>query len=72
MLKSTAALAKLFSEAIYEFRVCRKELEDGASRLERLGRIGVMVNKMRARQAALDFGGGSGDGEDSEKTEVSE
>ena len=72
VLKQATSLAKLFSEAIYEFRSSRKELEDGACRLERLGRIGMMVNKMHVRQLALDFGGSGDDDENTEKTEVSD
>lgn len=69
MLRQTVSLARLFSDAIYEFRTCRKELEDGASRLERLGRIGVMVNRMRERRLAMDFGGSD---DDSETTRIDE
>ena len=70
ILRKTSSLARLFSEAIYEFRTSRKELEDGACRLERLGRIGIMVNRMRARNLAMDFGGS--DDDDTENTQIDE
>ena len=72
VLRKSSSLAKVFSEAIYDFRVCRKELEDGACRLERLGRIGMMVNRMRARTLAMDFGGDGSSDDDSETTRVDE
>ena len=70
LLRKSSSLAKLFSNAIYEFRTCRKELEDGASRIERLGRIGMMVNRMRAKQLTMDFGGS--DDDDTEGTRIDE
>ena len=74
LICDASSLAKLFCDSVYEFRTCRKELEDGACRLERLGRIGMLVNKMRARQMVLDFApdDSSNDDENSEKTEISD
>ena len=74
LVSNASSLAKLFSESVYEFRTCRKELEQGACRLERLGRIGMLVNKMRARQLLLDFASSdpSDDNENSENTEISD
>ncbi|PIT85008.1 hypothetical protein COU37_00605 [Candidatus Micrarchaeota archaeon CG10_big_fil_rev_8_21_14_0_10_45_29] len=60
-----------FSQILYEFRSARRELEESIERLERLARIGMMVNKLKAKNQARpgdDSGSGnSGSDDDSGK-----
>ncbi|MFH1306527.1 MAG: hypothetical protein ABIH83_02620 [Candidatus Micrarchaeota archaeon] len=40
-----------FSKIILEFRAARRELEESIERLERLAKIGIMVNKVRTQKS---------------------
>ncbi|MFA5108371.1 MAG: hypothetical protein WC492_02445 [Candidatus Micrarchaeia archaeon] len=61
--------ARFFSDVIYEFRTAKRDIEASAERICRLGRIGMLVNRMKVRQM-LDFGDSDDSDNEGEKTVV--
>jgi len=69
------AASERFSQLLYEFRSARRELEESIERLERLARIGMMVNKLKAKTQARpgdDSGSGGNSGADDDSGNKSE
>jgi hypothetical protein len=40
---------EVYNEVVYEFRKARAEIESSAERIIRLAKIGMLINKMRAK-----------------------